>query len=69
MRMQRTITAIRSLRLAEGEIDPDILYWRAKTVHERLDALEYLRNTYIQGLPDAEQRLQRVCRVTQRQHR
>jgi hypothetical protein len=67
MRMQRTITAIRPLRQPEGEIDPDILYWRSKTMQERLEALEFLRNSYIEGLPDAERRLQRVCRITQRQ--
>ena len=67
MRMLRTITAVRPLHLPEGQIDPDILYWRSKTIQERLTALDLLREDYIQGLPDAEQRLQRVCRVTQRQ--
>jgi hypothetical protein len=67
MRMLRKITAILPLHLQEGQVDPDILYWRTKTVQERLTALELLRQDYIQGLPDAESRLQRVCRVTQRQ--
>jgi hypothetical protein len=67
MRMLREVTAIRPLHLPEGQIDPDILYWRTKTVQERLAALDLLREDYTRGLPDAEQRLQRVCRVTQRQ--
>jgi hypothetical protein len=66
MRMDRTTVVIRPLHLADGEIDPDIAYWRAKTMQELLDALEILREDYIRGLPDAEQRFQRVCRVTQR---
>ena len=69
MRMQRTITAIRPLHLPEGEVDPDILYWRSKTMEERLRALDLLREDYTRGLPDAQQRLQRICRITQREPR
>ena len=47
----------------------DLAYWLTQPVQARLAAVEVLRQQYIQTLPDAEQRLQRVCRVTQLKQR
>lgn len=41
----------------------DFAYWMTKTVAERIAAVEKLRADYMRGLPDAHQRLQRVCAV------
>lgn len=43
-------------------------YWRDKTPEERLAALEFLRQQYMQAT-HADQRLQRVCRVVERTRR
>jgi len=42
-------------------------YWRGKTPGERLMALEQLRKQYmkLKGI-DAEQRIQRVCKIIKR---
>lgn len=40
-------------------------YWRSRSPQERLDAVEILRQQYFALRPNVEQRLQRVCRVTQ----
>jgi len=42
----------------------DLAYWLSQSVQARLDAVEVLRQDYLRLLPDAEQRLQRVCRIT-----
>ncbi len=41
-------------------------YWLTRPVVERLEALEELREAYIKTLPNAEQRLQRVCTIVKR---
>ena len=45
-------------------------YWRSKTPEERLMALEELRKQYmkLKGI-DAEQRIQRVCKIIKRSER
>jgi HAMP domain-containing protein len=43
----------------------DLAYWLAQPVQARLDALEALRRQHVQGTPDADLRLQRVCRLVQ----
>ncbi|MCA3217270.1 MAG: hypothetical protein ING59_01670 [Burkholderiales bacterium] len=43
----------------------DLGYWLSRPVEERIAAVEKLRSDAMAGRPDAEQRLQRVCRVTQ----
>jgi hypothetical protein len=43
----------------------DLDYWLTKSVSERLNAIEFLRNQYIE-YTNADKRLQRVCRITQR---
>jgi hypothetical protein len=43
----------------------DVRYWLSRPVEERFAALEALRQQAITPGSDAEQRLQRVCRVTQ----
>lgn len=40
----------------------DTEYWMTKTPQERIDTIEFLRQQYIQ-YTNAEQRLQRVCRI------
>ena len=41
----------------------DFLFWAAKTEQERLFAIEFLRQQYINFKKDVQPRLQRVCRV------
>ena len=48
----------------------DLEYWRSCSMQERIDAIEILRNQYIQlqnnrSIRDVQPRLQRVYRVTQ----
>ena len=43
----------------------DLAYWLAQPVQARIDALEALRRQHVQGQPNADIRLQRVCRITQ----
>lgn len=42
-------------------------YWLSRPPEERLAAVEQLRQQAATGRPDAEQGLQRVCRVTRLQ--
>jgi hypothetical protein len=58
--MQKVVT-----RTTLKTASKDVRYWLSRPVEERFAALEALR---LQAMPpgsDAEQRLQRVCRVTQ----
>ena len=62
--MQRVLSKVPRSQEARA----DLAYWRSRTMTERLTALQLLRLQH-EGLadsPDAEPRLQRVCRVTQR---
>lgn len=62
--MLRTLT----LTTAKRQATDDLAYWLARPAAERLAAVEQLRLQH-EGLseqPDAQPRLQRVCRVTQR---
>jgi hypothetical protein len=45
----------------------DLDFWLSRSMQERFAALEFLRQQYMVTLPHAQQRLQRVCTVTQRQ--
>ena len=49
----------------------DLAYWLSQPMAERMAAVEALRSQAPMAgdLPDAEPRLQRVCRVTQRKGR
>jgi len=51
--------------IAQGAAD--LRYWLSRPPHERFAAVEQLRQQYIAEHFDAEPRLQRVYRVTQRQ--
>lgn len=42
----------------------DLKYWLKKSPQERLDALEFLRQQYINFNKNAQPGLQRVCKVT-----
>jgi hypothetical protein len=53
------------LRTTLRSAPSDLAYWLSRPVEERIAALEKLRSDVLAGRPDAEQRLQRVCRVTQ----
>ena len=44
----------------------DFSFWQSKSYEERLDALEQIRKEYNLWRYDAEQGLQRVCRVIKR---
>ena len=44
----------------------DYAFWMTKSYQERLEALELLRQQYINFKGDAQQGLQRVCRITNR---
>lgn len=46
------------------EKQSDLEYWLTKTPQERLDALEFLRQQYINFNKNVQSRLQRVCTIT-----
>jgi hypothetical protein len=46
------------------EKQSDLDYWLTKTPQERLDALEFLRQQYINFNKNVQPRLQRVCTIT-----
>lgn len=41
----------------------DFLYWNSRSEIERLQAIETLRQQYINYKKDVQSRLQRVCRI------
>jgi len=45
------------------EQQSDLEYWLKKTPQERLDALEFLRQQYMNFNKNVQPRLQRVCKV------
>ena len=56
-----------NLRVASNtQARADLAYWRAQPAQARIDALEALRRQHFDRHPDADARLQRVCRVAQR---
>ena len=63
--MQRVLTKV---TLAD-QAAADLAYWLARPMAEHLAAVEVLRQQAFgqRASDDAEQRLQRVCRVAQRQ--
>ncbi|WIM06892.1 MAG: hypothetical protein OHM77_06410 [Candidatus Nitricoxidivorans perseverans] len=44
----------------------DTEYWLSRPASERLDAVELLRQAWLENHPDAVQGLQRVCRIVKR---
>jgi len=46
-----------------GEQPKESVYWRTKTYQERIAALEDIRREYNSWRYDAQQRLQRVCKI------
>lgn len=46
------------------EKQSDLEYWLTKTPQERLNALEFLRQQYINFNQNVQPRLQRVCTIT-----
>lgn len=62
--MTRKVTRITTNK----EQPSDYQYWITRPIHECLDAIELLRQSYLSFLSDAPQRLQRVYRVTQQKH-
>jgi hypothetical protein len=68
-KMEKVLTRIPR----DAQAGADLAYWLSRPVSERLAAVEVLRqqafgisNPNTAGEPDAEPRLQRVCRVVQR---
>jgi hypothetical protein len=53
------------LHAAKQQGEADLNYWLTQPVQSRIDALEALRRHGVQGQPNADIRLQRVCRITQ----
>lgn len=53
---------IKKVPLRQSSSDYD--YWRSRSVIERIDALEMLRQHYIGFSQDAHQGIQRVIRIT-----
>ena len=62
--MEHTVTKT-SLHRGSSATAADLAYWLSQSVQARLAAVETLRLQHLQTLSDAEQRLQKVCRVTQ----
>ena len=56
---------VRTTTLHQANDDArDLKYWRSRPMDERIAAVEALRRPVLEALPVAEQRLQRVYRVT-----
>jgi Arc/MetJ family transcription regulator len=53
---------IKKVPLRESSSDYD--YWQSRSVNERIDALEMLRQQYIGFSQNAHQGIQRVVRIT-----
>ena len=54
------------VRITTNKEQPsDYLYWKDRPVSERIDAIEILRQSYLNFQKNVEPRLQRICRVTQ----
>jgi hypothetical protein len=64
--MIEKVVTIKSMREDPNASHDDYLYWMTKTIPERIAAVEQLRADYMRGLPDVDQRLQRVCTIVQR---
>ena len=62
--MIEKVVTIKTMREDPSASHADYLYWMTKTIPERIAAVEFLRADYMRGLPDAHQRLQRVCTIT-----
>ena len=56
--MEKTVT-IANLK----DRNTDFQYWMSRSETERLEAIETLRNQFINFKKDVKPRLQRVCRV------
>lgn len=67
--MERIVTVATHSPDRRRAASADLDYWLSRSVQERLQALEALRQAYEQTLPHAERRLQRVCTVTRRSRR
>ena len=63
-RMERVVTKT-VLHPGADNRDADLRFWLAQPLEARIAALEALRQQYISTRPDADTRLQRVCRITQ----
>jgi hypothetical protein len=61
--IDKTVLRKTSLHEADDEAR-DYAYWMSKTMGERIMAVELMRQAVIENLPYAQQRLQRVARVT-----
>jgi hypothetical protein len=51
-------------KITTREKQSDFEYWLTKTHQERLDALEFLRQQYINFNKNVQSRLQRICTIT-----
>ena len=49
-----------------NEKQSDYTYWKTKTPQERLAAIEFLRQQFIDNRNDSKPGLQRICKVTNR---
>lgn len=54
---------LKIVKLKDTKSDFD--YWKGKSYNERLEALEFLRQQYIEH-HNVQPRLQRVCRIVKR---
>jgi hypothetical protein len=56
-----------TLQKTKNQAAADLAYWLSRPMAERIAAVEVLRReAFANTFADAEQRLQRVCRVAQR---
>jgi hypothetical protein len=47
----------------------DYQYWVSRSIEERLNAIEILRQQYLEFNKNAQSRLQRVCRIIKKNKR
>jgi hypothetical protein len=62
--MERTVTKVKR----QDQAAADLAYWLSRPMVERVAAVEVLRQQAfgLKGDPDAEPRIQKVCRIVQR---
>lgn len=69
--MQKIAPVVQKFHLHDHEaaITAEREYWRSKTIEERCEALEYLREQYINLHYDTRPEFQRVYRIVKREPR
>ncbi len=61
LQMVRKVTCVTTNKEQPSDLD----YWQSRSISERIDAIEMLRESYMSYQKNVPQRFQRVYRITQ----